>query len=828
MPEAGTSESSVAHFPPGTGAPTAAEREAERVARLKDPAHVAKLLASKANWYNKPIEERRVIAAERKAEKARKLAAKEAKEAAKEAKKLARHPLPPPSVTVDSVPPTVRSRRASVLDSDPPGSDPLSEPARPGAAVVKGLLDLCASMSPRLGDGTSFIQVNRIKPLMAFGVPCAGIQKPLWQPVDDAEFVSYYGGGEYSLRGYSQKEAGRPARAVTEPVPYRVAGHPNLDSLLTEEDQMRPNPAPAPAHNGVGPFRRPTALTPQAATAEADMHARELEHRETMDQRDRERTDETRRRNEARDRDRERGQTDVVRILAESKEKEADRLRETYESMAQNKSGSLSEVATLIAALKPGADPGLSRQHTDEVKQLVEGHKSEMLRITDQHREELLRLHTSHEAALRRVEDIGRGDRDRADKLVRETEQRSNDLVRAAEERAAQRVTDARDAALLAYNDLKSRGEERVRDQDAQWQRRFDDLKEAGARELRTKDTEISMMRSNMEGTAQVLLNSKDTEIKRLQHDLRDAREEAEKNKDWVGQMGKFEKTAEAMGFSKGGDEPPPDEDLKTTAVKAALGAVQNLPALITAGADAFTKIKNPGAPTDPAHGQSRAAQRGGAPIPRALGHAPPVQYQQLSFATEDGGYTPPPDARMAPPPLPGHRPQIPQQQPAIAPLEQSSTHAIVPAPVAPLETQQQPIQQQQLPLPLEQPVAPQAAQPQAPPPSVAPAALAAPPADTEQLDPQTVSLIQGFFPALTQAFTSRTPPEVVAAGIIKDNGIEGVRFAMAAADIETVLQVVNADQAPEHAVLKMRNGQKFLRALWAEVERQLAAPVPA
>ena len=822
MSEAGaTSERAserVAHFPPGEAVPTAAEREAARIAKLKEPAHLAKLQGALAVYRALPKEERDRRAAEKKAAKAARLAAQEAK-------RLAKNP-PSPPPPPDSVPPTVRSVRSSLHAA------PVSEVPRPGAMVIKGLLDLCSAM-PNLGDGSCFIQVTRLKPLMAFNVPCAGVQKPLWEPVDDAEFFGLYGGGEYSIRGYALRSDGHSPKAATEPVPYRVAGHPNIEAALNEEDLMRNPTAPAHTPNG-SPFRRPTALTPQAASAEADMHARELDHRETMDQREAERAERRRAVAEQRERGQQTAQVDAIRIIADSKEKEAERLRETYERLSESKGGSMAEMAELIKALKPTEDQAGSRHlvenHKQEIRQLVEGHKEEMLRLTDQHRTELQRLQASHESALRRVEDQARLDRERSDTLMRDTEQRSSALVREAETRAAQRVIDAQNAATVAYNDLKARSEERVSDQNNQWQRRFDDQKEAAAREMRQKDSEIALMRSNMEGNTQVILAGKDTEIKRLQHDLRDARELAEKNKDWVGRMGEFEKTAEAMGFEKGGTDPV-EEDVKTTAIKAGLGVLQRLPELVSAGADAISKIRNPGVPPEVARAQARQdmVRGSGRTIPRTMG-APPVQFAPLPFATEDGGYTPPAgQEHLPPPPLPGRRPQIPQEQ-TLAPLEQSATHAIVPAPL-----QELPQQQAQRPAPQAappQPAAPQQQQlpfPSAPhvepAPQPAPVAASVPPppaAATEELDDITRGMIGQFLPGFVQAFAGRAAPEQVAKDIIELNGIDRARMALTIATVDQLLLAVNQDQTPDFAALRTRNGQKFLRACWAAAEQQV------
>jgi hypothetical protein len=807
----GAASETLANFPPGRAAPTAAQREADRAARLRDPDHLAKLNAARAAWLAKPKEERSRQVAEKKALKAARAAEREAKRAGKN----------PPSPT-DSAPPTVRSQRST---AQPPPTDisPGSEIPRPGVmgGPLRGLLDLCAAL-PRLGDGSCFVQVVRLKPPMAFGVGCAGVQRPLWEPIDDAEFSLTYGGSEYQLRGYALREDGRSPKAMTEPVTYKVSGPPNLDSALTEEDTMRPNPAQVP-NGSPGFLRRPGIVTPQAATAEADMHARELDHRETMDQRNREAEEDRRRRAEAREQNRERGQIDVVKVLADAKEKEAQRLQETYRQQLEAKGSGIAEVAELLKVFKPGDDTAaLSRQHSAEIKQLTESHKEQLVHLTESHQAEMrrqseahaatLERHTAaHAAAMQRLDDQVRADRDRADKLIRETDQRSHEQIREAERRADQRVTDAQNAARSAYEDLKTRSEERLRDQAEAAKQRIEDMRDNHARELKRKDDELVLMRTGLEGNVAIVLANKETELKRLERELRDAKALAETNKDWVGRMKEAEQQAEALGYSKPepGD-PAADEDLKTTAVKAGLGMLQRLPEIIASGGDAISKIRNPGVPTDLARGQARSGVRAGGmrTVPRTHGGQQPPMLAPLAFATEEGGFEPVTDEVMS-------RPQRPQQAPPLPALEQSPSQAIVPmeAPIAtppPQPAPPAPVQAQQQSTP---PPAPQAT---VPPPATA---LVPNPAVPGGLDPVAQEILLQFTPMLAQQFGERIPPEEVARQIVESNTVEMVRAALSMVTIEQLIAHVIQNPGA-HSQLSSRNGQKFLRDVWRSAEQ--------
>lgn len=836
MTESGA-DSGMAHFPPGEPAPTAADRAADRTAHLKSPEHLSKLRAKKAEWDALPLEEKRRIRAQREAEKAAKAAAREAKKAAKEAK---RNGVRTPRQPDDEVPPTVRSSQPqpSPRGSRSQGRAPAAELdiPRPGASALKGLLDLCAAM-PNLGDGTCFIQVIRNKPPMAWNIPTAGVQKPIWLVMDDAEFAAAYGGSEYTLRGYALKEDGRN-RALTEPITYKVAGPPNLESALSEDDTMlRPNGAP----NGHGHpvphpgLRRPGLVTPQAAAAEAQIHDRTLTHRERSDERQDLRRAQERREREEREERRREQDISIAKMLEEKQERELERADRAHQrelelvQSQQPKGSNMAELAEALKILKPGGD---AEKHAAEIRQITESHKAEILRLTENHQQEVRRLTDQHTQALHRVEDQARQDRERIEKLGKEAEQRAADQVREAERRADQRVTDTQNQWRTNYEELRSRSEERIRDQNDQWQRRLDDQRANHDREVRQKESEINMMRSNLEGNQAVILQAKDNEIKRLQHDLREAKAEAERNKDWMGRMEEFHKTAEMLGYDKGGGGGEgEEEDVKTIALKAGLGALQRLPEMITAGVDGITKLRNPGVPTDLSRGQSRSGmvRESMRTAPHGMMPMGAPQIAPLTFATEEGGYQPPPDLSpprimppapvMAPQPLP---PLQPPQQAAppqpLQPLQPSATDAPPVAPPPQQEPQLPPPQQavpEPQPTPSAPPPQPQAiVQQQVTPPVEAPA--------VEGLDPMAVTIIHQFVPQLAQQFQDKLAPADVAAQIVGANTPDLVRMALDAVSIEQLLQYLRLNPGP-YGILVTRNGERFLRDTWRATEQAVA-----
>jgi len=804
------SEQGTSHYPPGQRPPTAADR----AARLRDPEHLRKLTEAKNAYFALPLEERR----RRRDEKA---AAKLARQRERDAKRAAKNGTLPPPTDPDLAPPTVRSQRGTAAPPAPAAPAPPSVPRGGYIGVPKTLLDLCALME-NLGDGSCFIQVNRLKPTANSGISCAGIQRPITAPIDDHEFALEYGGSEYQLRGYEYRENGR-ARPTTEPVAYKVPGPPNLESLPTEEDPMS---LPQRSHNPNGsalPFRRPGIVSPQVAGAEAEMHDRDLTHKEEMDARARSDADARRRRSEEREQ-RDRGETlGMAKILAERAEAEAERQaearREQVALIKESKNGN-ADMVELLKVLKPGEDSAaLARQHTAEIRQLTEGHKAEVLRITDSHREEMARLTAANQAALQRVEDQARDDRKRSDDLTRQAEQRASDIVREAQTTADRRVSDAQNQARSQYEELRTRSEERVRDQNEQWQRRFDDLKELQARELRQKDSEINLMRAGLQGNMDVILSGKDTEIGRLKHEVKLAKDEAAQNKDWVGKMEEMSKTAEALGYVKASDAAPEggDDSTQTLVLKAGLGALQRLPEIIQSGAQAYSQLKNPGVPPELARAQARGGAPGMRTVPRTHGQRPAIQMQPLTFATEDGGYTPPPGLE---PPRPRPLPSAFTPAEDVAPVAaQPETQPVVQSFEA--ELPPPPMQQQELPLgpPPQAQSATQSLSSTPPPPQPAAPAGGAP----GELDAAVIAIISQLAPELDRQFKLQTPPVDVAHGIIAENGAELVKMALGVASIDQVIRYLNTNPG-SYGSLVSRNGQKFLREIWKSAGAEVGA----
>ena len=800
-------------IPPGEAALTQAER----------------LRKNSATYNALPLEEKRRRRELKKAEKEKQLLDRVMREAAKRGAVTT-----PPPTDADPMPPTERSRRSTEL---PGGDSPDFE--RQVAGPPRNLLDLVALMT-KLGDGSCFIQVTRLKPGQNSGISCAGPLRPITEPIDDHEFSQIYGGTEYTLRGYEYKDNGR-ARAVTEPVTYRVPGvPPNLASIPQPDEDPPMQPLPRPTHPNGSQFRRTGGIVPpHVANAEAEIHDRNLTHEEEMDARARADAEAKRRRLEARE-ERERSESfGMTKLMAEAKDKEVERLTEAHREQlraANEKSQGSADIVELLKVLKPGDDTAkLSERHAAEIRQISESHKEQIKHLTDQQRAEVQRLTDMHAQTIIRLETQMRADRDRGDLIIRETDKRAADQataantrateqVAAAEARAATRVEDTRNTLTAQYNDLKARSEERITDQNKNWEQRFADMKEAHARELKRKDDELALMKTGLEGNVAVILEGKDNENKRLRHELSAAKAEAESNKNWMGKMKEAGAAAEALGYVKpeaAGDGEPEPDDLKTFAAKQGLLAITKLPEMVGAIADGIAKLRNPGAPPDLARDQARSGARahgGMRTMPRTFGGAEPPQLMQpLAFATDDGGYRPPSDNQIMP------RPRM-TTEPDQLMLEQSPTQGIV-MQGPPPEPEQQP-QQQQAPQPAAQQPELQHAAPQPQPvssrsrrPHAGPARS---PAVATGLDPTSLQVIGSFAPVLSSHFDQKTDPREIVQGIINENSLEIVRFAIQQVTIDQLIGYVTQNPGA-HGQLASRTGQKFLREVWRNAEELTA-----
>lgn len=826
MSDGAAQSQDLSHFPPGTVAPTRNDN----------------LTKGRNGWNSLPKEERArrraekaALREERQQKKLAKLAEKEAKRALKLGGRVASHtePSPPPD---DDTPPTERSHRAPAAEAAPERARervPNSEAPRALTGSLKGLLDLVAAM-PHLGDGSCFIQVNRVKPQVSHGVTISGVQRPITAPMDDHEFALAYGGHQYQLRGYKYLDDGR-LRSVTDPVPYMVPGPPNLDSLPTpEEDDPMPHPNRSMAP-GQPPFRRNGVIVPpHVATADAAIHERNLEHEETMD----ERNERRRKEREAADREERRAgknlELERERLAFEAKEREAQRREEAHQRELDLARGNgVGDFAELLKVMRPGEEnAALLRQHSQEIRQLSESHKEEIVRLQEASRHEVQRLTEMHQQAIIRLEDQLRAAGERADRMIRESDQRSNEHIREVERKADQRVQDAINNARTVQDDLRTRGEERLRDQNQTWQQRFDDMRLNHDRDMKRKDDEIALMRQGMEGNHAIILSTKDETIKRLEREVRDAKKEAEDNKDWVGKIEKFEKQAEALGFSKdeGKGEEGEGEDLKTTALKMGLQTLTRLPELVQASASAIQQIRNPGVPPEMARNQARPGPRSMRTIPRTHQPAP-----QFTFGTEGGAaYVPPPGAlppmmaspygspHSPPPPQPDHAPEMQAPpmdfnapQGAIVPVDAAGEFVTTPAQqIAPPGAPTSPPQSM---TPAPQPQQAQAApQPSVPP----PASAAAPAGMSEQ-----AAAVAGILSAqLAQDFENQATAASVVDKIFAENPVELVRMALQEVSFDQLVGYVRS-RVSDFPRLASREGVKFLREVWTLAEEKATAP---
>jgi hypothetical protein len=496
-------------------------------------------------------------------------------------------------------------------------------------------------------------------------------------------------------------------------------------------------------------------------------------------------------------------------------EARADREREAAERRAQEQ-------------IRPDPSNELAARTMDRLVDMVTKRSpeqgAELARLAQQYAAERENMQSAHQRELERVQTYAQQSlkdaEERASSRVRDVETRADLRVKAAEDQSAREVSAARDAATRDKTDLERMLLARITDE----QRNHE-------RELRAKD-EAFASRAEVQKTAfEMRIAQKDDEIRRLGGDAERFRVEAEKNRDLPARMQEFAVAAEAMGFAKDGGAPEP-ASWKELAGQVGLQLVAKLPEIVQSAGEAVRGVK-PLDMSQQAHmqqmqyeAQNTQARRMVPPLPTRSGQ-PFGQQPRMIFGTEDGpafhggdgshlegagAYVQPRD-----PGAPINEPMIAplglQVQPMAGPppspmVNPGSPPQYVYPPQAPpqqqAQTWQMPPQQQAAPPVQQQPAAAPAQTP--------------PAAGAEAVSPEQIMQIA---PVVEQAFAAKEPPENLAAGIIAQVGKPMAAAITKALSVERVVATVQQHN-PASALIR-RDGQKYLRAVWAQVKAQSA-----
>jgi hypothetical protein len=406
-----------------------------------------------------------------------------------------------------------------------------------GIQPPRNLADLM-SMVPTIGDGQYYVEVVRRSPQHYGGSICKGTQRPIKEYMTDQDFVSVYGGGDYTLTLYGppprggtvDARTGRPrSKALSAPVKLEISTTvypPNVQAAVLHDDDTHEGEETnmryfQPGFSPGMPGRPPT-------TADARMLEVQLEHDEKM--KDREEAREKALRAEqagvsaslgpmldvvhrntlestkvieraaqerARLAEQQAQREEQARIRAEEKAEQEIREMRLQMERERNKPTDAAQMAdsfTKMAAVLKPADSGTTAElagakaEARAAHQALDQARQEIQRLTQAHADEMQRAQKEHSESLRRTQDDHRGEMTRRQEQERnETErllrQHQDELKRLEErlkenlERAERRASDAEHKAEQRVTDTEARAERRLGELREEHRRQIDDLR---------------------------------------------------------------------------------------------------------------------------------------------------------------------------------------------------------------------------------------------------------------------------------------------------------------------------------------------------------------
>jgi len=406
-----------------------------------------------------------------------------------------------------------------------------------GVQPPKNLADLM-NQCPTIGDGQYYIEVIRRAPQQYGGVICKGTQRPIQQYMTDRDFVSSYGGGDYTLVLYGPPKRGgvvdpRTGRmrhkALSPPVKIEISPSvypPNLQAAVLHDDEQGESEGDDMRY--IQPGFSPSVPMRPTTTADARMLEVQLEHEEKMRAREEakerelreqqagvsaslgpmldvvhrnsiesvkalerqaehrarqaeaqaERAEEEKRRAEAR--------AELAQREARERE-ERERNRPTDAAQMVSSFVQMAEVmkptdttsAPLLAAAQAEAKAANHAldQTRQEIQRLTQHHSAEVQRIQDKAAADLKRVQDDYrEDATRRAEQA-RNEAERLDRQNRDEMKRQEERLKENIERAERRAEDAERKAEARVLEAETRSERRVQEVREEMRRALDDLR---------------------------------------------------------------------------------------------------------------------------------------------------------------------------------------------------------------------------------------------------------------------------------------------------------------------------------------------------------------
>lgn len=497
-----------------------------------------------------------------------------------------------------------------VASSDGPAPDLVGvQPPR----NLAGLMEMC----PTIGDGQYHIEVVRRQPQQYGGIVCKGIQRPIKEYMTDTDFVSFYGGGEYTLTLYGppprggiiDARTGRPrSKALSPPVKLEISSSvhpPNVQAAVLLDDEMHATEGEDQMRYYQPGFQTGMPARP-VTTADARMLEVQLTHEEKMEARREAKEKELReqqsgisaslgpvldvmrlnsqesmkaveRTAEARARIAEQTaeRAEAERIRAEEKAEQAkrearleiERERAKPTDAAQLVDG-FSKMAAVLRPSESGAEARAAEKALDQARQeitrLTQAHSEEMSRVQKDHAETIRRIQDDHRAEMTRRQDQERNETERlqrqhTEELRRQEERLKDNLERAerraeeAERKAEARVQEAETRAERRMNEMRDEHKRVVDDLRNQNQQRLDDERRQHDRDLKTQAATYETRLSGQKDMYDNRMTMAAQEVTRVTAEADRYRKEASDNKDIGKQIEKIQETASVLGWGPSG-----------------------------------------------------------------------------------------------------------------------------------------------------------------------------------------------------------------------------------------------------------------------------------
>ncbi len=704
-------------------------------------------------------------------------------------------------------------------------------PWQPPAQVVappkdiKTLEDLYAAF-PAVGDGQTYLRVERVEPKNYRGASVAGFVEQLHEQIPMEAFVERYGGSRYTVsvigpvRGRPGPD-GVPTVRRLGSVDVRVSGPPALGTVPREEEEMVQR-LPGMGRNAFPMGLEPPEVQLKKIEVAADERKRYEEQIRDMQvaaaaaQRPPE------------------GMLDAVReqaretvaVVTSRSDEQVKMLRDQNHQLLASLRDKESEAQTLrerLVAAQIDASNAARQTETEATRRLSEQHSAELHRINTEHARTVERMSDDYRKQLesesrrhteerQRLTDDGLRERER---LREDSSNRERQLtadwerqMRSQKETYDGRVADLERRTADQLRDVKEARDREVASVQATAQGEVRVTKEVTGMRIDTTRSELERLRVENE-----TLRRETEELRRASHKephqyLMEARAVA---KELLGMVDGEE--ARAAAAAAGGED---DGDWKKQVAKGAMGLLSNMPEIAKGVASGIAGARQ----ANQAMAQQAAMQAAAQQQPVVIHGPPPMQQPQMMPRQQRRNImAPPPAWAQAPagPAVPGS--PLPAPPPNAGPVVPTYPAAVASASVPysmqpPAQPTPFPVAQQAVHT-VASPVQPDPPPQAAPPAPVAAAQQAAPPQSTPLVTQEDVVMFVGELDnAISGGVVS---PGIFAAAFVERVGKDRVADLLRRVSPDDLFNLLAAAPNGASSHILTRDGQNFVKQVWLD-----------